>query len=54
MWIIKHIIGGLISCIDSWAGARSDISFVQSMIGLLFFGLCVFCFLSSLFVINRK
>ena len=31
MKIIKYVIDGLISCIDSWTGAKTDISFTQSM-----------------------
>ena len=54
MKIIKYVIDGLISCIDSWTGAKTDISFTQSMVGLLFFALCVACFLISLFVIDKK
>ena len=54
MKIIKYVIDGLISCIDSWTGAKTDISFTQSMVGLLLFALCVACFLISLFVIDKK
>ena len=54
MKIIKYVIDGLISCIDSWTGAKTDNSFTQSMVGLLFFALCVACFLISLFVIDKK
>ena len=54
MKIIKYIIEGLISCIDSWSGAESNVSFTQSMVGLLFLGLCIAVFLISLFTIDRK
>ena len=54
MKIIKYIIEGLISCIDSWSGAGSNVSFTQSMVGLLFLGLCIAVFLISFFIFDRK
>lgn len=54
MKIIKYIIDGLFSCIDSWSGARTDTSLTQSIVGLLFLGLYIAIFLTTLFIIDRK
>ena len=54
MVIIKYIVEGLVSCIYSWAGANTEVPFVQSMVGLLFFASCIVCFLVSLFAIDNK